>query len=398
MDIYNAVIILIAVIMAGCYVCRKSTEKPASIEIGSISFKIRVGGRDTLKSYIQVMLPYRIYLVPAVPVIAYIVWAKDRISADTWKKAGIILIAGIVIGVAAAIARLTGIMSDIKRTPETAKKSKTAAWPQKKENIAERKSGSGRKSPVNDILSMRSNERENLIILDPDGTFCDTLGPQFQSLDYNVRYVDLIEIEKSDRYNPLEYVSNPKDAAGISETIVDCTMMKQNETAEQAQLMAEAYMIAAVIAYVKQNIPPEKCNMTSVLDMFRDCDKPAPADGEKWMSLFDYKFAKLEENDPAKILYKNCIRECANNDPKISIKAVMIICVTRLHIFLLKEVQDMTAWDNMLFNDYLPGRNVIFLRTAYKDVEYGYNLLGAILEKQVKEKFGGVRIIKLESQ
>ena len=398
MDVYNAVIILIAVVMAGCYVYRKSTEKPASIEIGSISFKIRVGGRDTLKSYIQVIFPYRIYLIPAVPVIAYIVWAKDRINADTWKKAGIILIVGIVIGVAAAIARLTRFTVDIKRAPETAKKAKTADEPQKDENIAERKNDPRMRSPIDDILSMRSNERENLIILDPDRTFYDALGSQFQSSDYNARYIDLIETEESDRYNPLEYVNNSKDAIDIGETIVNNTMIKQNETAEQAQLIAEVYMIAAVIAYVRQNALPEKCNMTSVLNMFRDCDKPAPEDGEKWMSLFDYKFAKLEEDDPAKIIYKNSINECVNNDPKISIKAVMIACVTRLHIFVHEEVQNMTAWDNMLFNDHLPGRNVIFLRAAYKDAEYGYNLLWAILERQVKEKFGGVRIIRMESE
>ena len=107
MDIYNNIIMAIAVIIMGCYVFRKSTENPASVKIGGVSVNICFGGWKMLRSYVQIILPYRIYLVPAVPVIVYIVWAKNRIDGDTWKRAGIILISGMVLGAAAAIARTT---------------------------------------------------------------------------------------------------------------------------------------------------------------------------------------------------------------------------------------------------------------------------------------------------
>lgn len=114
---------------------------------------------------------------------------------------------------------------------------------------------------------------ESVIVTDTKGSLFGEVGPLLEQSGYRVIHVDFTDMLESYGYNPLDYIRYDRKRGKYSEQdIVTITAsLVPIEDPRQAiwEYHARMYM-AALIAYVKECLPPEEHTLKSVMDIFAE--------------------------------------------------------------------------------------------------------------------------------
>ena len=193
------------------------------------------------------------------------------------------------------------------------------------------------------------NANTSFIILDPKGEILRDTGYLLEEKGYKIKILDLINMEKSDCYNPFVYIRDDNDIQRLVTNIFKNTTPKGSQAQDPFWDQAASLLLKALISILHYEAPPEDQNFSTVLDMIRQGD--VSEDDEAFRSPLDRLFDDLETQKPGHIAarYYRSYRKGAGK----TLKSIQITLLARLEKFDLnslasitqaRQVPSMTAW------------------------------------------------------
>lgn len=161
----------------------------------------------------------------------------------------------------------------------------------------------------------------SFIITDPKGEIARCCAGFLIRHGYRVRILNLVEMERSNGYNPFEYIRSETDIVKLVTNLISNTTPKNASTNDPFWEKAESLFLQAVFLYVWMECEPEERNFRMVLKLLGEAE--VSADGSP--SQLDRRIRKLERekgsSHPAVVQYNKVVRGAGDTVRSIIISA-----------------------------------------------------------------------------
>ena len=98
------------------------------------------------------------------------------------------------------------------------------------------------------------------------------IGSLLEKKNYEVRVLDLINMEKSHCYNPFVYLRDDNDVQRLVTNLFKSTTPKDSQSQDPFWDTAASMLLLALIFYLKYEAPPEEQNFAMVMELLRAGD------------------------------------------------------------------------------------------------------------------------------
>lgn len=169
------------------------------------------------------------------------------------------------------------------------------------------------------IMQMNSS----FIITDPKGELLRSTGEMLKKNGYNVKVINLLEMEKSDCYNPFAYIRGETDVVKLVTNIISNTTPKGASGQDPFWEKAEGLFLQALFYYVWLEGKPSGRNFGSVLGLMGEAEVTEEGKLSKLGIRMAYleKHSRAGENHPAVKQYNKCMRGAGDTVRSIIISA-----------------------------------------------------------------------------
>lgn len=183
--------------------------------------------------------------------------------------------------------------------------------------------GSGAGKTFYEVKPNLMQMNSSFIITDPKGEILRSTGSLLKANGYNVKVINLLEMDKSDCYNPFSYIREETDVVKLITNIMSNTTPKGSTPSDPFWEKAEGLFLQALFYYVWLEEKPEKRNFSSVLKLMGEAEvtekgKPSPLDVRM---KFLEESSPLGANHPAVKQYNKCMRGAGDTVRSIIISA-----------------------------------------------------------------------------
>lgn len=208
----------------------------------------------------------------------------------------------------------------------------------------------------------------SFIILDPKGELLRDTGNLLKSKGYEIKVIDLINMEKSDCYNPFVYIKDDNDIQRLVTNLFKNTTPKGAQAQDPFWDQTASMLLKALISYLHYEAPPEEQNFSMVLDMIRQGD--VSEEDEYLVSPLDALFERLEKRDPEHIALKY-YRSYHKGAGK-TLKSIQISLLARLEKFDLNTLLSITHTDEMDLNSIGEKKTAVFAVIPENDSSFNF--------------------------
>ena len=181
------------------------------------------------------------------------------------------------------------------------------------------------------------------IVLDCKGEILRTVGGLLKRLGYEIKVVNLIDMEQSYGYNPFVYLRDDNDVQRLVTNLFKNTTPKDSKPADPFWDQAAEMLLMALVFYLHYEAPPEEQNFAMVMEMLRACE--VREDVEDYQSPVDELFDRLEMREPDHIALKY-YRNYRSGSAK-TLKSIQITLTSHLEKFNLSSLADLTSVDEL---------------------------------------------------
>ncbi len=217
----------------------------------------------------------------------------------------------------------------------------------------------------------------SFVVLDPKGEILRDTGGLLKAKDYEVRVLDLINMERSDRYNPFCYLQSDNDVQRLVTNLFKATTPKGSQSNDPFWDTAASMLLMSLVFYLHYEAPPEEQNFGMVMELLRagDIDEEHEAEG----SPLDDLFAILESEKPGHIALK--YYHSYRSGSAKTLKSIQITLAARLEKFNLESVAALTSADELDLRGL--GERKVALFAIIPDNDTSFNFLVSILYTQL---------------
>ena len=215
------------------------------------------------------------------------------------------------------------------------------------------------------------------VILDPKGEILRDTGYLLEKNGYEVKVLDLINMEKSHCYNPFVYIKTDNDVQKLSTNLFKSTTPKGSTTNDPFWDTAASMLLLALIFYLKYEAPPEEQNFTMVMELLRAGD--VKEDDDEYISPLDMLFNRLETRNSEHIALKY-YRAYHSGSAK-TLKSIQVTLASRLEKFNLESMSQLTQTDELDLPSL--GEKKVALFALIPDNDTSFNFLVSILYTQL---------------
>ena len=181
------------------------------------------------------------------------------------------------------------------------------------------------------------------VVLDPKGELLRDTGNLLSAKGYDIKVLDLINMEKSHCYNPFVYLRNDNDIQRLVTNLFKNTTPKGSQSQDPFWDQAATMLLLALIFYLHYEAPPEEQNFPMVMEMIRAGE--VREDDETYKSALDILFERLEMRNPEHIALKY-YRSYHSGSGK-TLKSIQITLISRLEKFNLESLASITQNDEL---------------------------------------------------
>lgn len=217
----------------------------------------------------------------------------------------------------------------------------------------------------------------SFVILDPKGEILRDTGKLLEQQGYEIRVLDLINMEKSHCYNPFRYLETDNDVQKLVTNLFKSTTPKGTQSSDPFWDTAAAMLLMALILFLKYEAPEDEQNFEMVIEMLRAGQ--VKEDDDNYLSPLDILFNKLEYREPNHIAVKY-YRDYRSGSAK-TLKSIQITLSSRLEKFNLKSLANMTIADELDLGSL--GEKKVALFALIPDNDSSFNFLVSILYTQL---------------
>ena len=215
------------------------------------------------------------------------------------------------------------------------------------------------------------------VVTDPKGTLLVECGKMLQKGGYKIRSLNTINFKKSMHYNPFAYIRSEKDILKLVNVIIANTKGDGEKSGEDFWVKAERLLYCALIGYIYYEAPEEEKNFITLLDLINASE--AREDDENYKSPVDMLFDRLAEREPEHFAVKQYVKfkQAAGK----TLKSILISCGARLAPFDIKELRDLTEYDELEFDTLGDEKSALFV--IISDTDDTFNFIVAIMYSQL---------------
>ena len=217
----------------------------------------------------------------------------------------------------------------------------------------------------------------SFVILDPKGEILRDTGKLLEQQGYEIRVLDLINMEKSHCYNPFRYLETDNDVQKLVTNLFKSTTPKGTQSSDPFWDTAASMLLMALVLFLKYEAPEDEQNFEMVIEMLRAGQ--VKEDDDNYLSPLDILFNKLEYREPNHIAVKY-YRDYRSGSAK-TLKSIQITLSSRLEKFNLKSLANMTIADELDLGSL--GEKKVALFALIPDNDSSFNFLVSILYTQL---------------
>jgi len=213
----------------------------------------------------------------------------------------------------------------------------------------------------------------SFVVLDPKGEILRDTGYFLENQGYEIKVLDLIQMDKSYCFNPFVYLKTDNDIQRLVTNLFKNTTPKGAQTQDPFWDNAAKMLLMALMMYLHYEAPEYEQNFPTVMEMIRygmieDEDDPTP-------SALDMLFERLEMREPDHVALKY-YRAYHSGSAK-TLKSIQISLVARLEKFNLPELADITRFDELNLPEM--GEKKCALFAVIPDSDTSFNFLIGML-------------------
>lgn len=219
------------------------------------------------------------------------------------------------------------------------------------------------------LMQMNSS----FIVTDPKGLLVRETGKMLEEHGYQVKVFDLVNLTKSDMFNPFHYMKSELDIDRITEAIVEGSKKGDREGEDfwnQAKLLLNRALIGYLYfdSQVRDYIP----NLSMVSELLRNMKRP----NEKEPSPVEKMFANLEKAMPGNYACRQWDLFNSNFEAETR-TSVLAIVATQYSIFDHQAVTDLIKSDTMEMDTWNTEKTAVFV--AISETNKAYSFLASTL-------------------
>ncbi len=228
-------------------------------------------------------------------------------------------------------------------------------------------------------------QNSSFIITDPKGEILRAEGEMLKNNGYNVKVINLLEMEKSNCYNPFSYIREETDVVKLITNLMSNTTPKGATPNDPFWDKAESMFLQALFYYVWLEMPVHKRNFASVLSLMNEAEvteknKPSKLD---MRMKFLAETSPLGQNHPAVKQYNKCMRGAGD-----TVRSIIISANSRLATLENKQVLRLLSHDELNLADIGigvngDGKTKTALFCVIPDSDKSYNFIIGMLYTQI---------------
>jgi len=217
----------------------------------------------------------------------------------------------------------------------------------------------------------------SFVVLDPKGELIRDTGYLLKQKGYEVRVLDLLNMERSHCYNPFVYLRDDNDVQRLVTNLFKATTPKGSQSQDPFWDTAASMLLLALVFYLKYEAPPDEQNFPMVMELLRAGE--VREDDDSYVSPLDELFDRLEMVNPEHIALKY-YRDYHSGSAK-TLKSIQITLAARLEKFNLESLAGLTATDELDLPSL--GEKKVALFALIPDNDTSFNFLVSILYTQL---------------
>ena len=183
--------------------------------------------------------------------------------------------------------------------------------------------GSGAKKTFGFVKPNILQLNTSFIITDPKGEILRSEGEMLKANGYNVKVLNLIDMDSSDGYNPFDYIREANDIPILIGNIIGNTTPKNANTSDPFWEKSEGMFLQSLFYYVWLEEPKKTRNIRTVMSLLRDAEiKPNDEPSELDIKMEALKTeSQYGADHPAYVMYKKSMGGATDTVRSIIISA-----------------------------------------------------------------------------
>ena len=226
------------------------------------------------------------------------------------------------------------------------------------------------------IMQCTKTKGTSIVVTDPKGTLMVETGKLLVAAGYDVRAFNTINFSKSMHYNPFAYIHSEKDILKLV-TVLIANTKGEGKAGEDFWVKAETLLYISLIGYIHYELPPEKQNFSTLIDMLNKMD--VREDDPDYKNPVDQDFEKLAKKNPDHFAVRQYAKYRMATGK--TAKSILVSCGARLAVFDIQELRDITAYDELHFDTIGEKRTALFL--IMSDTDASFNFLISMVYSQM---------------
>ena len=226
------------------------------------------------------------------------------------------------------------------------------------------------------------NANTSFVVLDPKGELLRDTGNLLQHEGYEIRVLDLINMEKSHCYNPFVYIQKDNDIQKLVTNLFQNTTPKGAQSNEPFWDNTAKMLLMALMSYLYYEAPPEEQNFSMVMEMLRAGD--INEDDSTYQSTLDLLFERLKGRNPDHIALKY-YHDYQSGAGK-TLKSIQITLLSHLEKFNLTSLASITQADEMELAQLGEKKMAIFAIIPDNDSSFNF-LVGTLYTQLFQQLF-----------
>lgn len=207
---------------------------------------------------------------------------------------------------------------------------------------------------------------------------------------YRIKVLNTINFSKSMHYNPFAYLHSEKDILKLVTVLISNTK-GEGKAGDDFWVKAETLLYTALIGYIHFEAPKEEQNFSTLLEMLNSME--VREDDEEFKNPVDLLFDDLEAQKPDHFAlrqykkYKLAAGKTA--------KSILVSCGARLAVFDIKELRELTSYDELELDTLGDRKTALFLIMSDTDDSFNflismvYTQLFNLLAEKADDVYGG---------
>ena len=236
--------------------------------------------------------------------------------------------------------------------------------------------GSGAAKTRSFVLPNILTANTNYVITDPKSEVLLATGGYLKEQGYDVRVLNLVNLEQSDGYNPFRYLRDEKDVLKLVNNLIQSTTPKGSHESDPFWTKAETALLQAIILMLFQEAPEYEQNFSMVMRVLEYAEVREEDEGH--VSPLDLLFESIERRKPDSVAVRQykVFKLAAGK----TAKSILVSTAVRLAPFNLPQIQALTDHDDM--DLYTLGEKKVALYAVIPDNDNTFSFLVSLLYAQ----------------